>query len=77
MGAEMQQLTQVRWEYRVEQARDKQEVGKLLQTRGLEGWELVNVVLEQQLRTNEPMKTNRNRDAGGWHLFFKRPKENA
>jgi hypothetical protein len=37
----------------------------------------VNVVLEQQLRTNEPMKTNRNRDAGGWHLFFKRPKENA
>ncbi|MEQ8791621.1 MAG: hypothetical protein RIC55_35490 [Pirellulaceae bacterium] len=73
----MQQLTQTRWEYRVDQARDNQEIDKVLQARGLEGWELVNVVLQQQLRTNEPVKTNRNRDNGGWHLFFKRPKESA
>lgn len=71
----MQHLTQTRWEYRVEQLRDSQEVKRALQIRGAEGWELVNVVHEQVLRTNEPVKTNRNRDAGGWHLFFKRPAE--
>lgn len=73
----MQQLTQTRWEYRVEQARDVQEVKQHLQDRGAEGWELVNVVHEHVLRTSEPVKTNRNRDVGGWHLFFKRPVESA
>jgi pantothenate kinase-related protein Tda10 len=69
----MQQFTQTRWEYQLELARDTQEIKQLLQSRGAAGWELVNVVLEQMLRTNEPVKTNRNRDSGSWHLFFKRP----
>ena len=73
----MQPLTQIRWEYLVDQARDTLEIATLLRSRGSAGWELVNVALEQSLRTNEPVKTNRHRDAGGWHLFFKRPMEGA
>ena len=73
----MQQLTQTRWEYLVDEARDDREVATKLKSRGAAGWELVNVVLEQSLRTAEPVKTNRHRDAGNWHLFFKRPTEGA
>jgi hypothetical protein len=73
----MPQLTQIRWDYQVEQARDVQEVKQLLQSRGAAGWELVNVALEQAWKSNEPVKTNRNRDSGGWYLFFKRPGEGA
>jgi hypothetical protein len=71
----MQQLTQTRWEYVVDQARDAHELNSHLKSRGAAGWELVNVAMEQMLRTNEPVKTNRNRDNGGWYLFFKRPLE--
>ncbi len=57
------------WQYLVEKTRDNGGMQQLLNLRGSEGWELVNVVREESATGTR--KTNRIRNAS-WTLFFKR-----
>lgn len=45
----------------------------MLENREAEGYELIDVVYEQAVRSGEPYKTNRARRENTWYLFFKRP----
>jgi len=69
----MDQAVQQAWRYAVDQAASFEELNEILQRRGADGWELVNIVHNTAKDLNRPLKVRREQHAEDWYAFFKQP----
>jgi hypothetical protein len=69
----MHTAVQHAWQHAVVRADTLRELEGILDERGAEGWELVNVVHNEVRETARPVKTRRTTHTADWYAFFKRP----